>query len=448
VFGLGGTTLHYQGEAHRFEPGAFKTLSRYGFGTDWPIDYADLEPYYELAENVLGVAGDPVNPFKAPRGPFPTPAHPLSRASRKVARAARGFGWTLLPNTLALPTRSVDGRLPCQRSGGCVQGCIYGAKSSVDLTAVARAERTGRLHLMTNTRAVRLEEAAGGRIGAVVCKTSGGLERVRGRVFVMSLGALETPRLLLASESASFPNGVGNDEGQVGLNFMETLWVAVTAQFDEELHPYIGPPIDARIWNFVRPANHSGRSGYGIGVSGSISGLIGPVSYARRIPGIGLEHKNAMRDLFGTVATIFGVADHEPRRVNRVSLDSTNDADGVPMLRVDSRWSANDLDAFRTLRTRCMELARAAGATRILSINSTYDRPNASHVGGTCRMGRRARSSGVDAFGKIHDVANLFVADASVLPGQGGGDSPSLTIQALALRTADRIVELFRRGEA
>lgn len=143
--GVGGSTLHYQGEAHRFPPHAFKPRSLFGWGENWPISYEELAPYYEQVENILGVAGDPDNPFKAKRGVFPTPAHPLSTKSQLVEIGAKELGWSLLTNTLALPSRPVDGRMPCQHSGGCVQGCIFGAKSSVDQTAIVRGERTGNL---------------------------------------------------------------------------------------------------------------------------------------------------------------------------------------------------------------------------------------------------------------------------------------------------------------
>ena len=178
VFGLGGTTLHYQGEAHRFSDHAFRPASLYGFGVDWPVSYAELAPYYERAEHVLGVAGDAANPFKPSRGPFPTPAHKLSYASQRIATGATKLGWALLPNSLALPTRSIDARPPCQRSGGCVQGCIFGAKSSVDLTAIRRAEATGRLQVQTESRVLALEMGQDGRVDGVVYRRANSDYRV------------------------------------------------------------------------------------------------------------------------------------------------------------------------------------------------------------------------------------------------------------------------------
>jgi len=448
VFGLGGTTLHYQGEAHRFSDHAFRPASLYGFGVDWPMSYAELAPYYERAEHVLGVAGDAVNPFKPPRGSFPTPAHKLSYASQRIAAGASKLGWSLLPNSLALPTRSIDARPPCQRSGGCVQGCIFGAKSSVDLTAIRRAEGTGRLQVQTEARVLTLEMGQDGRVDGVVYRRANSDYRARGRAVVLATGAVETPRLLLVNRSTSQPNGIANSSGLVGQFLMETLLVEVTVRFDDRIDAYRGPPIDSRIWNFSRPGRErSVRSGYVLGVSGTLGGFHGPMSHALLLPGLGRAHKDAMRARFGTLVTLFGIAEQEPRAGNCVTLAAAKDPDGIPLARVQAAHSEADLLAMDAMLTRVKELGQAAGAVEVLQQGTTYDVPAASHIGGTCRMGTEPRASVVSAYGRSHDVPNLFIADASVLPGQGAGDSPSLTIQSLALRTAEHIVTLARRRE-
>ena len=448
VFGLGGTTLHYQGEAHRFPADAFRPASAYGLGVDWPIDHAELAPHYERAERVLAVAGNPANPFKPARGPYPTPAHALSPVSRRIEAGASKLGWRLLPNPLALPTASLDGRPPCQRSGGCVQGCIFGAKSSVDLTAIARGMRTGRLtgdHPGAGRRA-----RDGTRWTRRWCRLPRRkrVERAAARVVVLALGALETPRLLLAQRGPSHPGGLANASGLVGRYLMETVYALLNVRFDRRVDGYKGPPIDARIWDFARPARGGRvRSGYALGVSGTMGGFHGPASYALRTPGIGRAHKDAMRARFGAIVTLFGIAEQEPRAVNRIRLADETDSDGVPLLRVESSPSEADLRAMDDMLGKLNALAAASGAAEVLHQVTAYDEPLGSHLGGTCRMGRDPATSVVDPFGRAHEVPNLFIADASVLPGQGAGDSPSLTIQALALRTAERIAGLLRRRE-
>lgn len=447
AIGLGGSTLHYQGEAHRFAPYAIRSASEYGLGVDWPIDYDELTPHYEQAERILGVAGEPGNPFKPTRGPFPTAAHTLSKASQYVAQGAARLGWSLLPNTLALPSRSVDGRPPCQHSGGCVQGCKFGAKSSVDLTALARAERSGNITIVTGARAVRLEVDQHRRVTAVVYVQGDERKQASGDAYVLSGGAIETPRLLLASTSSAFPRGVGNEHDQVGRYLMATLLVSMTVQFDVRLNPYKGPPIDARIWDFARPKSGDRvRSGFVLGVSGTASGYHGPVSYALHTRGIGLAHKKAMREKFGTILQLFAIAEQEPVAENRLMLSKHTDKAGVPYGRVQFSYSQADRYVLVAMFERCGQWADACGAIKILGIRSSVDQPGGAHVVGTCRMGQAPQTSVVDPYGQVHDVDNLYVADASVLPTQGAGDSPSLTIQALAFRTARYIGERLVNG--
>jgi choline dehydrogenase-like flavoprotein len=262
------------------------------------------------------------------------------------------------------------------------------------------------------------------------------------------MGAIETPRLLLTNRPSSQPNGIANSSGLVGRFLLETLLAEITVRCDERIDAYKGPPIDSRIWNFSRPSRDgSVRSGYVLGVSGTLGGFHGPMSHALLLPGLGRAHKDAMRSHFGHVVTLFAMAEQEPRAGNRVMLADTKDSDGVPLARIESAHSEADLLVLDAMLSRAGELARASDAAETLRQATTYDRPLASHVGGTCRMGTDPRSSVVSAYGRSHDVPNLFIADASVLPGQGAGDSPSLSIQALALRTAEHIVTLARRRE-
>lgn len=449
VLGLGGTTLHYQGEAHRFADYAFRSASEYGFGVDWPIGYGDLAPYYELVERLLGVAGAPGNPFKPSRGGFPTPAHPFSPASRLVGTAAASLGWRLEHNPLALPTRSVDGRSPCRHTGGCTQGCIFGAKSSMDVTAIARAERTGRLTIRTGAQVVGLEtKAGGGRVERTVYVHEGATHAARAAIHILAGGAVETPRLLLHSRSGAHPHGLGNHDDQVGRHFMEMVTVMINVRLDEAVEAYKGPPIDARIWNMADPrsAGRGGRGGYSLGVSGSMGGYQGPVSYALRTDGFGPDHKRRMRERFGRIVTLFGTAEQEPQSGNRITLSDEKDQRGVPKVTVRTMHSERDIRSIEAMFRDCGALAEVSGAVEVLERHSTYDRSNAAQVAGGCRMGSSPENSVTDSKGRVHGVENLYICDASVLAGQGAGDSLSLTIQALAWRTADAITGRTRFG--
>lgn len=144
------------------------------------------------------------------------------------------------------------------------------------------------------------------------------------------------------------------------------------------------------------------------------------------------------------MVSIFGVTEQEPRAENRVALSERLDADGIPMVRIHSGHSARDLAALTEMIARCTRLAKTAGAEEIIVMHSSYDRVSTTRVAVTCRMGRDPDMSVVNPDGQVYGIDNLFVADASVLVTQGAGDSPSLTIQALGLRTAAHIAQRLR----
>jgi choline dehydrogenase-like flavoprotein len=446
--GVGGSTLHYQGEAHRFPAHAFRMQSERGVAADWPLDYHELAPYYERVERLLDVAGDPGNPFKPERGAFPHPAHPLSAASHHVAAGARQLGWQLLPNTLAVLQAPRSGRAACHYCNGCIRGCMVGAKSSVDVAVLPEAERSGLLEVETGFHASRLEtDATGAVIGVIGHDASGREQRQRARAVVLAAGAIETPRLLLNSTSGAHPAGVGNAHDQVGRYLMESLYHRRGVVFDRPLQSWLGLPIDSRIWDWNGAAHPSDpASGF---VLGQFAGLFeGPAGFAREgIPGFGLAHREEMARRFGAGLELLGTAEQLPRAENRVTLAESTDRFGLPLARVETRLDRTDLEALSQIHSRLGELAEAAGAERITGQVSAYDIPAATHVAGTCRMGRDPERSAVDAFGAVHGHPNLVIADASVLVTEGAGDSPSLTIQALALRAAEALVERARRDE-
>ena len=448
ALGVGGSTLHYQGEAHRFPAHAFRMKSERGVGADWPIGYDDLAPWYEKVERLLGVAGEPRNPFKPPRGPYLYGPHPLSPASRKIAAGAAKLGWQALANPVAILPRPAPGRAPCHYCNGCVRGCPVGAKGSVDVAVLPAAERTGRLRIETGFHASRLEYAADGRITGILGFDAAGREQPRrARAVVLAAGAIETPRLLLNSAGGAHPHGVGNARGQVGLHLMETLYVLRYASFAENLESWAGIPLDFRIWDgngaagTTQPAN-------GI-VLGALAGPFeGPVGTAlEAAPGFGLRHREAVAKRFGATLGLLAIAEQLPRAANRVRLAEQRDRYGLPLARVETRLDAADLAALELAWRRLGQLAEAAGVVEQPGQVTAYDQPNATHVAGTCRMGGDPRESVVDASGAVHGRPELVLADASVLVTEGAGDSPSLTIQALAWRAADALGARARRGE-
>jgi len=437
VRGIGGTTLHFTGEAHRLHPQAMKMRSRFGVAADWPIDYGELEPYYVRAEELIGVAGPVTQGARWRSRGFPLPPHALSYAARTLGKgaAALGLGWEA--NSRAALSLPWNGRPPCNYCGACNYGCPRGDRGSADVTFVAAATATGRCTVRPDSSAIRIEAGPADRVTAVlVGQPDGSIERIATRNLVLACGAVETPRLLLASD------GLGNESGEVGRNFMDTLEVIVGALHPDPQHGRRGLPDDAICWDFNAPDAIAGViSGCRLYNASAESELRGLAGFAMRaVPGWGRAHAQSVRRLWGHSLHVGAIGERLPNAESLVDLDpAVRDPFGMPVARIASHLAEADIARLRFMAKKSRELLAASGAERIFESYSSWDWFGASHVFGTCRMGNDPASSVVDAVGRSHRWRNLWITDASVFPSSGGGEAPSLTIQALALRSAARI---------
>jgi choline dehydrogenase-like flavoprotein len=447
VQGVGGSTLHFQGEAHRFHPDSLRMHSLFGVGTDWPIPHRELETYYAAAEERMGVAA-PVNPLRPGGGPHILPPHPLSFASARLAKGFAAVGATLLPNSLAILSRPTADRPQCNYCGGCTQGCPTGDKGSADVTFLPPARATGRLDLRTRAQAVDVELDARGRAEAVVyADPAGARHRVSGRFVILAGGAIETPRLLLACRPKGHREGLANGSGQVGRHLTETLSWSTVGLLPERVDSWRGVAIDGSAWEHAVPKRGDGwAGGFRLATCSNAMGLRGPAAYAERlVPGFGSTHRRRLREVFGHAVAVLAVGEWLPNDRTYVDLSpSLRDAHGMARARIRSWLSPAERALVRTMAETVRELMRAAGASEIVEETTSLDLFAATHVLGTCRMGMDPAASVADRDGFSHEVPNLAFADASVVPSSGCGDSPCLTITALAIRTADRLLERGR----
>lgn len=446
VKGVGGSTLHYEGISVRLHESDFRVRSEDGVADDWPISYAELEPYYTRVEYELGVAGpDGANPFEPWRSrPYPNPPHEFNLVGRAIKRGADTLGLHLVREPLAMPTRDWQGRPACVRAGTCNQGCQISAKSSADVTFVRKAEATGRAEVRAECMVAEIELDAAGKVRAVVyVDKAGGRHRVAARAVVVAGGAVETPRLLLLNASGRFPDGLANSSGLVGRNFMEHLSVFANGLFPDRLDAWRGTPTNGIIQDDY--ATRAGRN-FVRGWTAIVStNWHWPVSVARAQPGWGAQHKRKVQEIFGHLGCVASIGEQLPDARNRVGLDPVvRDNLGLPVPRLVHRLGANDVAMVGAIRASLANLLEASGATRIWA--NQYLPGGSSHYCGTCRMGHDPARSVVDSWGRSHDVPNLYIADSSVFVTSGAAN-PSLTIYALAMRTAEGIVASFRRGE-
>lgn len=450
VRGVGGSTLHYAGEAHRMHPAAMQLASRHGVGADWPMSYADLEPYYQQVERVIGVAGHHAGPMGSTTedpgqrwrsAPYPLPAHPLCPASQALQQGAQRLGLSWVANPRAALSEPYDGRPPCNYCGGCGRGCPRRDKGSVDQTFIPKAMATGKCDIRANAQVVKLHHNRLREVTAVEWVDGRGQRhKASARLVVLAAGAIETPRLLLAQRSRWAPNGIGNDHGQVGRHFMETVYWASTGLHPEPLDSFAGLPADAICWDYNRPDAIPGVTGGARFYSATLDlDLAGPIAYATRIvKGWGAAHKARLRDTLGRALSVAAIGESLPHAGSFVDLDpKARDAHGLPLARIHSHVDDMACRRLRFMAETCRRILKAAGVTELIGEGGTYDEFGSSHVFGTCRMGGDSATSVLGKDNRVHGWQNLWVCDASAFPSSGGGESPSLTIQALTLRAVD-----------
>ena len=451
VRGVGGSTLHFTGEAHRLHPKAMRMHSRFGVAADWPFDYAALEPFYCEAERIIGVAGPANDSIRWRSEPYPLPAHELSYASQQLAAGSKKLGMEWVPNSVAALSRPYDGRPGCNYCGNCTRGCPRRDKGSVDVTFMHKALASGYCTLQSDCQVTRIESGPADRITAVHYEDSAGRQQAAiGKSVIVACGAVETPRLLLASKGNYAPDGLANESGQVGRNFMETLSWSSSGLHAEPLASYRGLPSDSICWDYNAPDAIPGLIG-GCRFSTSVAeaDLLGPINYARRVVGgWGQDHKRRMRDEFGRVLTVGAIGESLPNADSFIDLDpNESDETGKPLARIHSNLDDREISRLAFMANTARELLEVSGAKELVEEYGAYDFFSATHVFGTCRMGEDTEVSVVDPYCRSHRWRNLFIVDASVFPSSGGGESPSLTIEALALRTARHIADLAEKQE-
>lgn len=443
VLGVGGSTLHFVGEAHRLHPEVMKLHSQFGVGQDWPISYADLEPYYGLCENLIGVAGPAEQGARWRSTPFPLPAHPLSPPARHLQAAGERIGMAWQANSRAALSAPYDGRPACNYCANCSRGCPLGDKGSADVTFVRKAEASGRLTLISGASLSHILPARNDSIAAIEYIKLGRRHRVDTPLLVLAAGAVQTPRLLLANRSRRHPRGLANSSGQVGRNFMETLFWSSTGLLADLTNSHVGLPSDAICWDFNGPAGIPGLVG-GCRFNSNTQeiGLVGPIAYASRVvSGFGSQLKSGVRESFGHCLSVGAIGEFLPNEQTFVDLDPmAKDHLGLPLPRIHSHLGQSEIHRLHFMADHCRKLLRETGVTELVEEIGAWDLFSATHVFGTCRMGESADDSVVDRYGRSHEHPNLYITDASIFPSTGGGESPSLSIQALAVRTADHIV--------
>jgi choline dehydrogenase-like flavoprotein len=441
---VGGSTILYSGHFPRMHPSDFKTKTLDKIGSDWPIEYKDLEQFYNINDAQMGVSGlegDPAYPLI----PNLLPSIDMGEIGNLMGKGFNKLGWHWWPSYAAILTREKDGRGRCQNLGPCNTGCPQGAKSSVDITYWPKAIKNG-VKLYTNSRVSQIITNSKDEIEGVMYFDKNGTEIfIKCKMVLMACNGVGTPRLLLNSRSNLRNETLANRSDMVGRNLMLHPLGFIEGIFKDDINSNIGPHGCCILSQEFYETSED--RGFKRGFTMQVLRGPGPVELSKSAIQRGLipwgdKHHEAFKNLHKKNIGISIICEDIPELSNTVSLhEDLKDSNGIPCPKIEYKLNENTKKMMAFGLKRGKEVMEAAGASDIFTFGPV--RNTGWHLLGTTKMGNNRETSVVNKFGMAHDVKNLFVIDSSCFP-TGGGVNPTSTIQALALYISDNI----KNGEA
>jgi choline dehydrogenase-like flavoprotein len=430
VKAVGGSTIHWAGASLRFQEHEWKAATTYGAlkGAnllDWPIDHAEMAPWYDMAEKKMGTTG--TNGI---------PRLPGNNNFKVLEAGAKKLGYKeVYTGNMSINSEPRDGRGSCQQIGFCFQGCKSGAKWSTLVAEIPKGEATGNLEVRPNSHVLKIEHDDSGKVTGVVYADKDGKQQMqKARIVCVAGNTIESPRLLLNSASAKYPDGLANSSGQVGKNYMRHMTGSVYASFEKPVYMYRGTTMAGIIRDESR---HDTSRGFVAGYEMETLSLGLPFMGAFLNPGGWGRDFTAAMDTYDHMAGMWLVGEDMPQETNRVTLHaSEKDQHGMPVPNVHFDDHPNDVAMREHAFKQGASVYEAVGATK------TYRTPPypSTHNLGTNRMSEKAKDGVVNKHGQTHDITNLFISDGSQFT-TGASENPTLTIVALACRQAAFIAD-------
>jgi len=457
---LGGRTNHWGRYALRFSEHDFKGKSRDGLGADWPFTYAELAPWYDQTEALVGVCGtntglDDMPP--SPPGVLQPP--PVPRVPELlVAAAAKKLGIAAVPMHRAVLTRPLDNRAACFYATPCGHGCSIGAAFQTTTSLLPMAKASGKLTIVTNAMVKSVDTDAQGKVTGVsyIDKKTGALQQVTARVVILAASACESARILLNSKTERYPNGLANSSGQVGKNLMDSTGANLGA-----LVPALqGRPIyneDGHTANhlFIPWWGHQAQQrkeldfprGYHFELGGRFSEPGANIDTS--LQGYGIALKQQVKQKYGAYVQFALRGEMLPNEHCYMDIDpEVKDKWGIPVARFHWRWSEHELKQV----AHGLQTAKAILTTMGATVDELPTPEQAIlkggqiiHEVGTTRMGASATDSVCNQWGQTWDCPNLFVMDGGVFASNPHKNC-TLTIMTLAMRNSSWLSEQLQKG--
>ena len=426
---VGGTTMRWSGVTPLIQEHEFKALSTYGQfdnGTtfiDWPLTLDELRPYYDKAEDKMGVAGT-----------GEIPHFPETNNYKVMAAGGKRVGYKEITSSrVAINPVARNGRPGCQQIGWCNSGCAIGAKWSTLYTEIPAAELTGHFELRTEAMAMRINHDAKGRVSGVVYKDNdGNLQEQKARAVCVAGNVVETTRILLNSESSLYTDGLGNSTGNVGKHYMRHTFGYALGLMPKPVNFHRNTRQSGII---LDEQYHKPERGFAGGYIIETLGL-DPWNVSNAVGGWGPDNTKFVEN-YTNLAGIFITGEDPPEATNRISLhDTERDAHGLPVPVIEYRDHPNTL----AMREHSIKMSRAIYESLGATDFAGGDIPVGAHNMGVARMSKDPKDGVTNRWGQAHDIDNLFVSDGSAFSTSAAAN-PTLTIVALAIRQADHIAE-------
>lgn len=459
---VGGRTLVWGRVSLRLSDYDFKAASHDGYGDDWPISYADLKPYYDRVDQLIGVMGTMENLPQLPDGIFQK-AQPMLCGEQILKAGVEKTGRRLIPTRAGVT--SEKGKLPlavrkhrasCHYCGTCGRGCDVGAMFNSPVALLEPAKATGKLTVRADAvaREVLIDAKTGKARGVAFIDRKTKLEyEALGKIVVLGASTLESTRIMLNSKSRFHPNGLANSSGALGHYLHDHTWGVSFTGFASKLKgseivnedgrpqgTYI--PAFRNLDKASRQQKYVRRFGYQAGSGASLF-----PGHAKLLPGFGADFKREVKAWHPAMVRMSGFGEVLARRENHVAIDPTlKDAWGIPSLKIDIAYGDNERELTKDVIECAHEMFHAAKVELISENREMFPPGHSIHEVGTARMGNDPKTSVLNKWNQAHDVKNLLVVDGSCFV-SSGCVNPTLTILSLAMRASEYAVEQFKREE-
>ncbi|WP_034044579.1 GMC oxidoreductase [Wocania ichthyoenteri] len=455
---VGGRSIMWGRQSYRLSDLDFEANKKDGHGVDWPIRYKDIAPWYDKVEEYIGVSGEKLGLSQLPDGVFEPPMELNCVEEYLKEKLSENYSDRLLTiGRVAHITgdKSRDGRSNCQFRNRCIRGCPFGAYFSSNSSTLPAAERTGNMTLRANSIVHEiiyddtLKKATGVRVIDAETKEN---FVFNAEIIFCCASSIASTSILMQSKSERFPNGLGNDSGELGHNIMDHhLGAGASGKLDGFKDKYYKGRRPNGIYiprfrnlgdketekkEFIRGYGYQGGAG-----RGDISDHIAELGYGAELKEKILEPGNWRMGLGG-----FGEC--LPNHDNKMSLDYDKLDDwGLPTVTFDAEWKENELKMREDMIQQAAEMLKNAGFKDIQTFDNRHAPGIGIHEMGTARMGKDPKTSVLNKYNQIHTVPNVYVTDGSCMT-SSGCQNPSLTYMALTARAANHAAEQFKKNKS